>query len=218
MLPKRDPRTPVKMEEQVKLPKAWIMVLCIVGAGIVAQIIFWIMGIHAIVIWPFIFAVAVLLILNDASDQSAAGIPPFQVYALFAGTLLGMSLFVFIVSQTINPWLIILGVIGVTIYLIRDWGLRKQKEKELDRRRLAGLCVKCVQPIGEHNGPEDVCRHCGTAVNAERMNLFRLGKSMSTRVRPDNARQVLTGTKPGRSQVHMQNLQQNSAYRYKRGK
>jgi len=217
MLPKRDPRTPVEMEEGLKLPKVWTTVLIIVGCGLVAQIVMWMMGIHAIVIWPFIFAVCVLLILNDASDQSAVGIPPFQVYGLFAGVFVGMFIFVFIVSETINPWLIILGVIGVTAYLIHDWTVRKQKEREIERRRQAGLCVKCCKPVGGNNAAEDVCPHCGMPVNPERMNLFRLGKAMSMRPKsPGNTRQVLTGSKPGRSQIHMQNLMQKPASYKKR--
>jgi hypothetical protein len=213
---KRDPLTPIDLEERVHLPIVWLIVLGLVGVGIVAHILLAIYSSGGLIVWPFIFAVAVLLIVNDAASQNAAGVPPFQAYALFFGTLLGFFLFVFLVSQTINPWVIVILVIGVSVYLGYDWNKRRAHERELARRRLAGLCIRCLQPV--KSGIEDECQNCGMPVNPERLNLFRLGKAISNKAQSTRARQTLTGGGPTKADVKLKNLQQTRAYRYKRGK
>jgi hypothetical protein len=209
-------RTKVDVEERVKLPTVWIIVLCLVGAGFIAHIVLAYLGFGGLVLWPFIAAVCVLLIINAAAEN-AVGVPPFQAYALFGGTFVAFFLFVMLVSKVVNPWLVILLVIGSAIYLARDWKERKVKDRELERRRLAGLCVKCCEKV--ETGIEDVCRNCGTPVNPERLDLFRLGRAISLRSQraSGSAREVLGGTKLGKGELHMQKLMSRPA-KYKRGK
>lgn len=217
MLPnQRDPRTPIKVDEHATIPKVWLTVLGLVGVGAVLHIILiFILG-TGLVIWPFIFSIAVLLMLNDAADQSGGGMPAIQVYGMFFATLVGTSLFVFLVSAAIPWWFVLLLIIGATVYVIRDWKERKEKDRELERRRLAGLCVKCCTPVT--SGLEDLCPNCFHPVNAERLDLFRLGRAISNKAQsnPSNARQVLTGTKPTRGDAHLANLQNQRAARYKK--
>lgn len=213
---KRDPRTPVEMQDVAKLPKVILYIFGIVGAGVLTQIVFWITGIGGgLLIWPFLFAVCVLLAINDAAAQNAVGVPPFQAYGLFFGTLIGLFVLVFLISKTINPYLILLLVIGVAIYLIRDWQKRKVLQREFDRRRLAGVCVRCCEPVT--NGPEDICMNCGRPVNPERMNLLRLGRAVQNMARAEVARQNIGGTGPDKHKIKLQSLQQQTrAYKYKK--
>jgi hypothetical protein len=216
-MPKRDPLTPIDMEERIKLPVVWFVVLGLVGAGIVLHIVLAFVIGGGLLIWPFVFAVCVLLLINQAAEENGAGVPPFQAYAMFVGTLVGLFLFVMLVSKTINPWLLIVLVIGAGVYVVRDWGMRKKRQIEIDRRRAAGLCLRCCQPVT--NGAEDVCENCGLPVNQERMDLFRLGRAMSMKDRAgDKMRQSLTGSGPKRADIKFQNLQQARAAHYKRRK
>lgn len=211
---KRDPLTPVEMEEKIRLPKVWFAVLGIVGAGIVLHILLAIFSSGGMMIWPFLFAACVLLLVNDASAQNGVGVPPFQAYAFFFGTLFGVSGFVWLVSKTINPWIIVIAIIGICIYLANDWKKRKIIEREIQRRRLAGVCIRCREPVT--NGLEDICLNCGLLVHAERLNLFRLGKAIANKNMADKARQTLTGASPTKTQIHQQNLHLRKAASYKR--
>lgn len=204
---------PIEQEPQAKIPTVWLAVFGLVGAGIVIHVLLRIFVGGGLVIWPFIFSVCVLLIVNSASDEHAAGVTPFQAYALFFGTLLGFFVFVALVS-TINPWVVILLTLAAGAYLVRDWMLRREKQRQIDRLRLAGLCVKCRAPVGD--APDELCPQCGMPVNPERLSLIQLGRAISNRARSVNARQVLTGTKPGRAAATAARLRQQSAYRYKR--
>jgi Flp pilus assembly protein TadB len=200
---------PKVQEEKPHLPIVWWIIIGMVIVGFFINI--FMRG--GLVVWPFIFAVAVLLIINDASEKNAVGVPPFQAYALFFGTLIIFFLFVALVSK-INAWLVILLVIAAAVYVARDWKIRRQKRNAIDKLRLAGLCVVCKTPVG--SGVNDVCPNCGTLVNPERLNLFHLGRAISMRAQASNARQALTGSKPGRSDVKAQKLQQQRGYRYKK--
>src|SRR5450432_1671751 len=107
---------PTVKKEKARLPLVWWIIIGMVIVGFFVNI--FMRG--GLVVWPFIFAVAVLLIVNDASDKNAVGVPPFQAYALFFGVLLGFFLFVMLVS-TINPWLLMLLVVAAGVYVARDW-------------------------------------------------------------------------------------------------
>jgi hypothetical protein len=210
-------RTSVAVDEKIKLPVVWIIVLSLVGVGVVIHIILWYFLGSGLVIWPFVFSICVLLIINDAAEQTGGGMPALQAYGAFFGTLIGLFLFIMLVSKTINPWILILAVIGSAFYLVRDWKQRKQKQLEINRRREAGLCVRCCEPVTD--GLEDFCLNCGMPVFPERLDLFRLGRAIAMRAesRPGSARQVLTGTKPNRSDAKLQNLQnQQRAAKYNR--
>lgn len=215
----RDPRiTPVKTNEVAKVPKVVLYIFGIVGAGMVTQIILWITGTDGgLVVWPFIFAVCVMLAINDAAAQNAVGVPPFQAYGLFFGVLFGLFGFVFIVSKTINPYLIFLLVIGSAVYLVKDWKHQKMLQREFERRRLAGVCVRCCEPVT--SGPEDVCFNCGRPVNPERMTLLRLARAVQNMARSDVARHTIAGTGPDKYKTKLNKLQeQNKAYKWKRKK
>jgi Ca2+/Na+ antiporter len=200
---------PTVEEEKPHLPLVWWIIIAMVIVGFFVNV--FLRG--GLVVWPFIFAVAVLLVINDASEKNAVGVPPFQAYALFFGTLLVFFLFVMFVSK-INPWLLMLLIAAAAVYVARDWKIRREKRNAADKLRLAGLCVTCKTPV--RDGVSDACPNCGTLVNPERLNLFHLGRTISMRAQANNARQVLSGTKPGRVDVKLQKLQEQRGYRYKK--
>lgn len=200
-------RLPSVEDEKPRLPVVWFVVMGMAVAGFFVNV--FMPG--GLVVWPFVFAAAMLLIVNDASDRNAVGVPPFQAYALFFGILAGLFLFVALVSQ-INAWLIIALTIGAAVFVARDWAQRKAKQREYERLRAAGLCVRCRTPVGR--GLDDVCSSCGLPSNLERVNLLRLGRAIGMRADAVKLRQVLTGQKPGHVAAKMQQLQQRRAARF----
>jgi hypothetical protein len=168
-----------------------------------------------LVIWPFLFSTCVLVIINDAAMQDAAGMPPIQTYAMFFSTLIGSLVLVFLISKTINPWIIIIGVIGMAGYLANDWKKRKIRELAIASRRAAGLCLRCAQPVT--NGAEDICLNCGLPVNSERMNLLRLGRAIANKGGSQRARESISGKGPDKGKAKLQKMQElTRAYKYKR--
>lgn len=204
------------MEDVAKVPKVVLYICGIVAAGMVTQIVFWIMGIAGgLVIWPFLFAFCVLLVINDSASQNAVGVPPLQAYGFFFGTLVGLFTVVFLISKAINPYLIILLVVGAAIYVANDWKKQKLRNRALAARRMAGRCVKCNEPVT--SGPEDICEHCGTPVHAERMSLLQIGRAVQNMKRGDVARQNIGGTAPDKHKAKLGKLQeQTRAYKYKK--
>lgn len=208
--------TPIQMEEKLLLPRIWLVVFGLVGAGILLHLILWIAGISGLLIWPFIWAVCVLLIVSDAAESHGAGVAPVVAYACYFATLLGFFIFVLLVSKTINPYLLGVLMIAAGVHIAKDWKRRKAREQEIARRRAAQLCLRCCQPVS--NGIEDVCEGCGLPVNPERMNLFRLGKAIAQQSLQGHVRQTLTGTKPTRADMKFQAKQQAKAASYRKKK
>jgi hypothetical protein len=214
----RDPRTPIAMQDRVKLPIVWFVIMGLVIAGFIANFTINIFASGGLSVWPVVIAVVVLLVINQASDENAVGVPPLQAYGLFFGVLLALFAFVFLVSKAINPWVIVALTLGVAVYVGYDWVQRKRKQLELNRRRLAGLCVRCLTPV--KGLVDENCPNCDLPVNQERLDLIRLGRAIANKAQSGRSRQVLTGQTESKGVGHkkMQNLQQQRAYKYKKGK
>jgi hypothetical protein len=202
-------RGPVAVNEEHAIPPVIIVVLVMVALGIIIPIL--IPGM--MVLWPFVFATSVMLLVNDASDRSGAGVPPFQAYGLFFGTFIVFFVFVALVS-TINLWLLGILLIVGAYYVVRDWKRRKQREAEVIRRRMAGVCVRCLEPVS--NEVDAICGNCMLPVHSERLNLLRLGRAIANNARSQHSRQVLSGKTPNKAQAKLNSLQQQRAYRYKK--
>ncbi len=200
-------KLPTVKDEKFRLPFVWYIVFGLVLIGLVVNI--FLAG--GMIVWPFVFAVSLLLLSNDASDRHGVGVPPLQAYALFGGTLAALFLFVALVS-TINLWLLGVLLLAGTAYVARDWAQRRSKQRALNLRRLAGLCVRCGTPV--KNGLDERCSACGTPVNPERLSLFQLGRAITMKAQPSKARQVLTGRTPTRSDLKMQKLQERRSTRF----
>lgn len=210
-------KLPSVEDDRARLPIVWFIVIGLVVAGFIANLTVNLFASGGLIVWPFVFAISVLLILNDASSRHGVGVPPFQAYLLFFGILIAFFLFVALVS-TINAWLVVALTIGVGFYLAWDWARRKRWQLEIDRRRLAGLCVKCLTPV--RSGLDERCPECGLLVNPERLSLFQLGKAISLRAQTSRARQTLTGKghKPTKGELKIKRMQESRAYSYKKRK
>jgi hypothetical protein len=208
--------TPIQMEEKIFLPKVWITVLILVGAGILLHLMLWIWSIGGLLIWPFIFAVCVLLIISDAAESSGGGVKPTAAYTAFFATLVAMFGFVILVSKTINWWVLLIAIGVMCYYLAKDWKQRREREREIERRRAAHLCLRCMHPVTD--GIEDICENCGLPVNPERMNLFRLGKAIQNKNQKDLTRKVLMDAKPTKADAKFQAKQMARAASYRKKK
>ena len=219
-MPSPDPATdridhtislPTTQDEKAAVPIMWLVVVGLVVVGALINI--FLPG--GVVVWPFVFALSLLLIVNDVSDRHGVGIPPFQAYALCFGVLLVFFVFVALVSR-INAWLVVVLTILAGGYLLQDRSVRRHKARVVDVRRAAGLCVQCATPVGR--GRDDFCPRCGMPAHPDRVNLFHLGNAIRQNAQFSGARQVLTGRKPSRSDLKAQNLLRQRAGHHKRGR
>jgi hypothetical protein len=189
---KRDPLSPIKMRDEHDLPMVWLIIIGLVIFGFIATFTINLFASGGLVIWPFIFAVSVLLLLNEASDANGVGVPPLQAYGLFGGIIVVFFLFVALVSR-INPWVVILFTLAAAAFAMNDWRQRQIKQREMEKRRLAGVCVRCLTPVGKEIDEE--CSNCGYPVNSERVSLMRLGRAIAQRSDSTKMRAVLGGQK-----------------------
>jgi hypothetical protein len=204
---------PTTQPERAAIPVTWLVIVGLVIVGALVNI--FLPG--GVVVWPFVFAVSLLLIVNSASERHGVGVPPFQAYALCFGVLLVFFVFIALVSR-INAWLVVVLTILAGGYLLQDRSVRRHRARVLDVRRAAGLCVRCATPVGR--GRDDVCPRCGTPAHPDRVNLFHLGNAIrqNARFTASGARQVLSGTKPSRSDVKANTLLGRRSTAHKRGR
>ena len=172
-------KPPETHEKPPTIPVTHLVIIGLVALGCIVNLFLP----HGIVVWPFVFAVSILLLLNEASDRNEVGVPPLQAYALFFGVLVVFFIFVLLISKAINPWLLILLSIGATWFVIRDWKQRRERNAEIDRLRALGLCVRCKTKVGDD--PNAECANCGLAANPERLRLFYLAKAVKFQGRSD---------------------------------
>lgn len=172
----RDPLKPIEVEEQHQLPIVWLIVGGLVLAGFISNFTINLFASGGLSVWPFVFAISTLLILNDLSDQNGVGVPPLQAYGLFLGVLVFLFGFVALISH-VNPWVLMALVLLLGVFVARDWRDRKRKELEMAKRRLAGVCVRCLTPV--KNDLDAECPECNFPVHPERLTLMRLGRAIA---------------------------------------
>jgi len=112
---------------------------------------------HGWAIWPFICVAGFLAMVNEAAERNGQGVPPFQVYALFAG-----AIFVWIVIIAIfslfNGVVIMIGLVALAYQCARAWMQERERNRVIEARRASGECVHCGEVVTNKNG---VCEHCG---------------------------------------------------------
>src|SRR3954453_20845540 len=67
-------KLPEVEDNDMKLPIVWLVVIAMAVVGFFMTL--FMRG--GMVVWPFIFAVAVPTIINDTTDRNAVGTPPLQ--------------------------------------------------------------------------------------------------------------------------------------------
>lgn len=188
MLPPRDPLKPIEVQEHHDLPIVWLIIAGLVVAGFIANLTIDIFASGGLTIWPFIFTISALLIINDFSDKHGAGVPPLHAYGLAMGVLVFFMAFVYLISH-VNPWVLMTLVAVLAVFVGRDVQQRKLRDLEIARRRMNHLCIKCLEPVtGEIDA---LCPNCLFPVHPERLTLMQLGRAISSRGRGKRVREML---------------------------
>src|SRR5690349_13687686 len=66
---------------------------------------------HGWTVWPFVFIVCFMSMVHEAAQRNGQGVPPFHVYALLVGTIVGWIVVVAIFSL-VNPVILLFGLIA----------------------------------------------------------------------------------------------------------
>lgn len=184
----RDPLQPIDVQELHQVPIVWIIVGVLIALGFIANFTINLFASGGLSVWPFIFAASTLLVINDASDQNGVGVPPLHAYGLLLGVLLVFFVVVALISH-INPWVLMVLTLGLAVYVGRDWRDRKRKEREVIRRRLAGVCIRCLEPV--KNDIDASCPRCDFPVHPERLTMMRLARAIAQAGSGARVRQTL---------------------------
>jgi hypothetical protein len=133
---------------------SYFIILGLIIAGIIVNIFWpqlWIM-------WPFIFAVAVLSIVHEAAERNGQGVPPLYAYAFLFGVLALWVLIVVLLRVVVNKYVLLFAVIGLGYQCAKAWVQERERTKLIESRRAQGMCIHCGEPIAEKTA---VCLNCG---------------------------------------------------------
>ena len=140
------------------------------GALVIIGIFVSLIFTHGWTIWPFVMAGGILLMVHEAADRNGTGLPPLHVYAWVAGVMAFWTLVVTVLA-IVNPFILLLGIAGLSYYSGQAYMKQRQIIRKRDERRLAGLCVHCGHPVD----PRMVyCDNCGLEPNPDAATLQRI--------------------------------------------
>lgn len=157
---------------------AIVLVLCILINCLFA---------HGWTVWPFAAGISIMVLINEAADRSGQGVPPLQVYALFGGVLLGFLVLMFVLSAT-NPFIILLGIMGLLYYCGRGYLEGRKREQLIAGRVAENLCVHCGEPADYSMG---YCEACGNDPNPSVTQLKRVQAVSQKNIDSARVRSVL---------------------------
>jgi hypothetical protein len=153
---------------RVDLRASHIIVVAMILAGVLINLFV----ARGWTVWPFVGAFGILTYINEAADRSGQGIPPFQVYAFFIGAVAVWILAVLVLS-TINPVILILGVLAVGYRAGQAFIRQRERERVIAARRAEGRCIHC----GELFNPNVLlCESCGEEPNPDEALLKRVAQ------------------------------------------
>jgi len=153
---------------RLDLHASHIIVLAMIVAGAVTNIFV----AHGWTVWPFVGAFGVLTYINEAADRNGQGIPPFQVYAFFFGTVALWILMVLLLSS-INPIIIVLGIIAVGYRAGQAFIRQRERDRLITVRRADGRCIHCGELF---NTNSMLCESCGEEPNPDEALLKRVSQ------------------------------------------
>ena len=173
------------LRDAVSLDLRWsyLILVALAVAGAVAN---WILP-HGWTAWPVVLAAGLLVVVNEAADRNGEGIPPLTVYAFFGGAV-ALWLGGMMLVSLFNPVVLLLGV-GLLGYQCGRGYMRTRERRELmNRRRMAGECVHCGEPVVDG---ETYCNSCGELANPDGVRI----SASTVRTKRDVAR-VRAAIKP----------------------
>lgn len=164
---------------------------------------------HGWTIWPMVGAAGMMVMVNEATDRNAVGIPPFQVYIMIAAAT-GLWLIGAILLSALGPLLLIGGMIPLIYYGVRGYLRQREHDRLVVQRKREGRCVHC----GEKADSQYMfCTNCGLDLNslepAPKPKLDKLSKN-----KMEHARQVLAPQSP----TAQASLKEQQLLKLKRGK
>jgi len=146
---------------------------------------------HGWTIWPMVGAAGIMVMVNEATDRNAVGIPPFQVYIMIAVATILWLIGAMLLSA-LGPLLLIGAMIPMVYYGVRGYLRQLEHDRLVAERKREGRCVHC----GEKADPQYMfCTNCGLDLNAlepaPKPKLDRLSKK-----KVEHARQILAPQSP----------------------
>jgi hypothetical protein len=139
------------------------------------------------IIWPFLLIAGVMSMVHEAAERNGQGVPPFQVYALFAGVAVGWIVVVMIFS-VVNPIVLLVGMIALGYQCARAWVQERERNRLIEARRASGECVHCGQVVTNKNG---VCEHCGNEPDPVGTRLRRVANIVNANKDASRARAAI---------------------------
>lgn len=142
------------------------------------------------VVWPVIFVVSLITMVHEAASRNTQGVPPIQVYALFAGVLVVCLVWLMIMAA-FGPWLLVIATPLLVWYAGKGILENRRRDKLIEQRRKDGQCVGCGEPI---DGSFEVCPNCGLDCDPDGQRLQRVATMARSRANPVRGRDVIKGT------------------------
>jgi hypothetical protein len=142
---------------------------------------------HGWTVWPFVAAAAILLYVHEAAERNGQGIPPFHVYALFAGGTLAWIV-VSLCLSIVNPFIILIAVGGILFYCLKAYLAQREAEKVVEQRRAEGRCVHCGEIADIQSG---YCGSCGEEPDPQEMQTQRIAAVVRNSAKSGRMRAIL---------------------------
>ncbi len=133
---------------------SYFVILGLIVGGIVVNFFWpqlWIM-------WPFVFAVAVLSIVHETAERNGQGVPPLYAYGFLIGVLVFWVAVITLLNLVVNKYVLMFAIIGLGYQCAKAWVQERERTKLMESRRAQGMCIHCGEPIPEKTA---VCLNCG---------------------------------------------------------
>ena len=147
---------------------------------------------HGWTIWPFVLAIGLLVMVNEAADRNGEGIPPLHVYG-FVASVMGVWVLLMIILSLIHPLILVLGISGVLYHCARAYARQREHDLIIATRRSEGRCIHCGEVADMQLR---VCINCGNDPDESATQLQRVASMVQSARRSAHARAVLTPEAP----------------------
>ncbi|HEX8522469.1 MAG TPA: hypothetical protein VF669_09455 [Tepidisphaeraceae bacterium] len=163
---------------------SYIVIGIVIVVGIVCNIMWpslWMM-------WPILFAVAVMSIVHEAAERNGQGVPPLYAYAFLFGFLALWVLVVWVMFKTINKYVLLFGLIGLGYQVAKAWVQERERNKIIEGRRAQGQCIFCGEVV---EGKYAHCPNCGNEPDPTVQRMKRVASMVGGRKDAAHARAVM---------------------------
>lgn len=118
---------------------------------------------HGWIIWPFVFIVAVMMMVHEAVQRTGQGLPPTQVYLMFAS---GLTIWLGLVAAmvAVGPIVLLIGSTVIIYYGAQGMIRNIQRQRLIARRREEGRCIHCGELVDPNMA---FCESCGEEPDSE---------------------------------------------------